>query len=342
MQLTCLEAAVILGIVLPQITSINISSATSDCLSAVNICMSDLCRSERALYGSICNSKSLQKRSTLPDWASSSLNGHGYAASCLDLMTACVSDTVCNKGLVPVLQACRGSCGHERCQQVTQAFYGSMPRNIADMLVMCDCDASNERCLHMKAALHSASCEDETQICQETVHRCLADSNCRDPLKAFQAKCWRFEDTLCNGSDAQSDECFASMDPALILGADPGCKRAFMATLGTALHRPCSCKGMHNDELKTCSNIHDVIHNRSHFVTSWKSSSGPTKPPEINNSQHNYSWSHDHLLYAFVTLVLIAVVVIMPLAFVSKIWLLRKSAKKALRHPHKSNCVAIL
>lgn len=55
------------------------------------------------------------------------------------------------------------------------------------------------------------------------------------------------------------------MAPARILGADSECRMAFLATLGTALHHPCSCKGMHNRDLQTCAMIHDVLHNRSHF-----------------------------------------------------------------------------
>ncbi|XP_022619164.1 GDNF family receptor alpha-like [Seriola dumerili] len=394
MQLTGLEAAVILGIVIPQISSI--SSAPSDCLAAVDICMSDLCTRERAFYGGICNNEgcqikgsevcnmtiqtildrfpslrgcvcawegelcdsiqalatqchkkpaSQQKRSTVMDWKSSSLIGYVYdaAASCFDRMRVCVSDAVCNRYLAPVLQACTADpCHPERCQQVTQHFYGGMPQNVAEMLVMCECEASDQSCLHMRTALHSGTCEDETRICQDTVIQCVDDSNCRDLLKSFQAKCWSSEEAPCSDSDLQSAECFTSMDPGRILGADFECKTAFLATLGTALHHPCSCRGMHNDELKTCKMIHDVLHNRSYFMTSWKSSSVPSKPPEINESGHGHTWLHDYLLYAFATVLLFGVVVLIPLAVVSKIWMLRKRDETKLHHPQKSNCVVIL
>ncbi|TWW78794.1 hypothetical protein D4764_11G0009150 [Takifugu flavidus] len=36
------------------------------------------------------------------------------------------------------------------------------------------------------------------------------------------------------------------MDPSRILGTDSECKAAFFATVGTPLHRPCSCKGQHD------------------------------------------------------------------------------------------------
>lgn len=87
----------------------------------------------------------------------------------------------------------------------------------------------------------------------------------RGLLEHFQAKCWSPEEAQCIDSDLPRDECFTRMDPELILGADSECKRAFVATLGTVLHHPCTCKRLYNDDLLTCSMIHEVLHNRSRF-----------------------------------------------------------------------------
>ncbi len=98
----------------------------------------------------------------------------------MDKMTDCVSDAVCNRYLAPVLQVCMGEqCDRDRCQQVTQQFYGSMPHNVAEMLVMCECEASDQSCVQMKVALHSGTCGDEMWICQDTVNQCVEDSSCR-------------------------------------------------------------------------------------------------------------------------------------------------------------------
>ncbi|XP_070834347.1 GDNF family receptor alpha-like isoform X1 [Chaetodon trifascialis] len=396
MQQIHLEAAVILGIVIPQMLSISMSSLPSDCWASVDTCMSNLCTSELAFYGGVCRGggcqikgsevcnmtiqaaldqfpslqgcvcaweeelcdsiqalaaqchrkpAAQQRRSKLMDWQSSSLIGyvHDGAGSCLDQMTVCVSDAVCNRYLAPVLQACVAEqCNRDRCQQQTQQFYVSMPHNIAEMLVMCECDASDQSCLHMKTALHSGTCGDETWICQETLQQCVEDSHCRDLLKSFRAKCWSSEEAQCSDSDLQKDECFSQTDPALILGEDSECKTAFLATLGTALHYPCTCKGVHNNDLLKCNMIHDVLHNRSHFMTSWKSNSSPSKPPDINQSEEGRTWLHDYLLYVFTTVLLVGVVVFMPLAVVSRIRMLRRRDKTKFHHPQKSNCVVIL
>ncbi|XP_073338500.1 GDNF family receptor alpha-like [Pagrus major] len=397
MQLVRLDAAVILGVVIPQIISISMLPPPSDCLARVDICMSDLCKSEQAFYDGVCGDEGCrtkgsevcnmtiqtaldqfpslrgcvctwkeeglcdsmrtlaeqchrkpaaqQRRSTVMDWQSSSLIGYVYdgAGSCSDRFADCLSDAVCNKYLALVLQACDAEkCNRDSCQRLTQQFYSSMPHNVAEMLVMCECEASDEDCVQMKTALHTGTCGDEPRICQDTVNHCVKDSNCRDLLKTMVTKCWSSEDAQCTNRDLQKDECFSQMDPALILGADSECKMSFLATLGTTLHHPCICSGVRNDALLTCNMIHDVLHNRSHFLTSWESSSGPSKPPEIGESEQVHTWTHDYLLYAFATVLLVGVVVIMPLAVVGKIWILRRRDKTKYQHPQKSNCVVLL
>uniref|UniRef100_A0A8C9ZUB9 GDNF/GAS1 domain-containing protein n=1 Tax=Sander lucioperca TaxID=283035 RepID=A0A8C9ZUB9_SANLU len=232
---------------------------------------------------------------------------HNGSASCLDQMTVCVSDPVCNRYLAPVLTACtEQQCDRDRCQEVTQQFYGSMPHNVAEMLVMCECEALDQSCLDMKTALHRGTCGQQTRICQDTVNQCVEDSHCRDLLKTFRAKCWSPEEAQCSNSDLQNDDCITQMDSALILGTDPECKIAFLATLGTALHYPCACEGMRNNDLLTCNMIHDVFHNRSRFI--------------LNKLNVEYFVFSDYLLYAFATVLLVGVVTLMPLAVVSKIW----------------------
>ncbi|XP_042357978.1 GDNF family receptor alpha-like [Plectropomus leopardus] len=395
MQLIRLETAVILGIIVVQISSISFSSAPSDCLAAVDTCMSNLCKwSKEAFNGNVCEDEECQikgseicnltihtvlnqfpslhmcvcaweeelcdsiqalatqchqkpgaqqKRSTMMDWQSSSLIGYvpDGAGSCLDQVTICISDAVCNRYLAPVLQACTAQqC--DRCQQVTQQFYGSMPRNVAEMLVMCECEASDQFCLPMKTALHSGTCREETWFCQDTVNQCVDDSYCRDLLRTLRVKCWSPEEAQCSDSDLQNDECFSQMDPALMLGANSECKTAFLATMGTALHYPCTCEGMRNDDHLKCNMIRDVFHNRSHFKSSWKSGGGSTKPPATDESEQGLTWSHDYLLYGFATVLLIGVVILMPLAVISKICMLKRRDKTKFHHPKKNNCVVII
>lgn len=93
---------------------------------------------------------------------------------------------------------------------------------------------------------------------------CLLPS-IRNALKRFRSKCWSSREAECSDSELRQRECLTDMDPTRILGAHSECKAAFLATVGTPLHRPCSCKGLNGGHLLTCSKIHSVFHNRSHF-----------------------------------------------------------------------------
>ncbi|KAK2824207.1 hypothetical protein Q5P01_021382 [Channa striata] len=393
MHLKHLESAVILGIVFAQFSSNNFALEPSDCLTAADTCMSDLCKNKQEFFSGICDDEGCrikglegcnmtiqsvldqfpslrecvcarqeelcgsiqalatechrkpathQRRSTVVDWQSSSLMGHVYdgAGSCLDQITVCISDSVCNKHLAPVVQACVGhQCNRDHCQQETQRFYSSLPHSVAESLVMCECDDTDQSCVEMKTALHSGTCGDETWICQDTVKLCVNDNSCRELLKSFQDKCWSSEEAQC--SDLRSADCLTLMDPGLLLGADSECKMAFLATLGTVLHYPCSCKGLHNRDLLTCNMIHDVLHNRSHFMTSQEITNGPSKPSELSQSDKGQILPTDYLMYAFATVLLVGLVVLMPMVVISKIWVSGRKDETQFHPLQKSNCVVV-
>ncbi|XP_071399912.1 GDNF family receptor alpha-like [Centroberyx affinis] len=395
MQPIRLGAAVIFGVVISQISSIRISSKSSDCLAVLDDCVSDLCKSEQAFGSCICEvndegcqikgskvcnmtiqtildqfpslqrcmcaweeelcvsiqalatqchqKPAQQKRSTsVTDWQSSSLIGYVYdgAGSCLKQMNVCLQDEICNRHLM-LLHACSADqCNNTHCQQVTQHFYAGMPYNVAEMLVMCECESWDQGCLRMKSTLQSGTCGEEIWTCQDGLNRCLGDWHCSNVLKTFQTKCW--EDTQCVDDDDRSDDCIGQMDPALILGGDFQCKMAFLATVGTALQHPCTCKGLYNEDLLKCNVLHDIFHNRSHFMIPWKSVGGP-KPPQMNESEQGHKRGTDYLLiYAIAYVLLSGVALLMPMVVFYNIWMWRRRDKTKFHPPKKSNCVVIL
>lgn len=102
------------------------------------------------------------------------------SGSCVDRIGLCVSDSVCNRHLTPVLQACIADhCDNERCRWEIKHFYGGMPQQSAEMLVICKCDELDQSCLLMKSSLQSGACGVETRICQEILSQCVQDINCR-------------------------------------------------------------------------------------------------------------------------------------------------------------------
>ncbi|KAM9804193.1 GDNF family receptor alpha-like [Neosynchiropus ocellatus] len=122
---------------------------------------------------------------SLHDLATQCLPQAAYdsGGSCSDQVRACVSDSVCNRHLAPVLLACAADhCVPDQCQGATQNFYAQMPIGVAEMLAMCDCNPSDQSCMLMKWMLHSGACGQETRLCLETVDQCVTDSECRQVI----------------------------------------------------------------------------------------------------------------------------------------------------------------
>ncbi|XP_077586205.1 GDNF family receptor alpha-like [Stigmatopora nigra] len=204
--------------------------------------------------------------------------------SCTEQIKFCLSDSMCNKRLAPVLQTCtEAQCDYECCGRETRNFYGGIPYQFAERLVMCECDPSDGNCLEMKAAIQGGTCGGNPWICQKVVTSCVEDVDCRELLTKFQAKCWSSDELSCSDVPLQS-ECFHFMNPALFLGGELECRKAFVATLGTPLHHPCTCQHVHGDDLHTCLSIHDVLHKRLHFKTHWMKVNGLSRPPAISES----------------------------------------------------------
>ncbi|XP_037127667.1 GDNF family receptor alpha-like isoform X1 [Syngnathus acus] len=267
-----------------------------------------------------CKSKPApHKRSTPADWQSSSFREFEDAArSCTHQIRFCLSDSMCNKHLAPVLQTCmEAQCDHDSCGQEMRRFYSSVPYDLAERLVMCECDPPDVSCLQMKAAIHGNTCGDQLWICQEAVRRCLEEQHCRELLTSFQNKCWTSEESSCSEVTLQS-ECLHLMNPALILGRELDCRKAFVATLGTTLHHPCTCEQVHGADLYTCSTIHDVLHNRSHFNTHWMRDNGPSTPPPISETDEGQSGLSGYVLYSCVAPLLVVILVVTVAVFLKR------------------------
>uniref|UniRef100_A0A8C8EUT8 GDNF/GAS1 domain-containing protein n=1 Tax=Oncorhynchus tshawytscha TaxID=74940 RepID=A0A8C8EUT8_ONCTS len=257
-----------------------------------------------------------QKKSSTVDWKSSSLKEyvHDIDGSCLQQMTICLHDDVCNRQMVPLVQTCLAKqCNSTHCRQVTQQLYAGLPYNIAEMFVLCECDPGDPDCLHMKEGLHSGTCgehleEARTQICLEIFDNCLGEVLCRNRLEALLSNCWDTEDTPC--SDFAMDECTSLLDPALILGGDAKCRMALIATMGTTLQHPCTCGGLHSKDLYKCNMMREVLHNRTHFMSPVKKESTPYVPPPMSESESGYEWLSDQLLNVFAYILLVAVVLL--------------------------------
>ncbi|XP_053731946.1 GDNF family receptor alpha-like [Synchiropus splendidus] len=276
------------------------------------------------------------KRSTKAGWGESDLkdNAYGSSGTCSDQVRACVSDSVCNRHLAPVLLACAADhCVPDQCRGATQDFYAQMPIGVAEMLAMCDCNSSDQSCMLMKWMLHSGACGQETELCLETVNQCVTDSECRGLFVNFQSKCWHEEDRHCTDGELGQD-CFTHLDQGLILGSDSACIEAYIATLGTPLHHPCSCEQLQGEDLLSCSMILHIFHDRSHFINPLTESISSEPPAADEPEEQTY-----YVLYTCAA-VFPVILCLLILAVTTKLCMRRK--KKRFHPPQKSNCVLVL
>ncbi|KAK7902137.1 hypothetical protein WMY93_018906 [Mugilogobius chulae] len=386
MKPTWLGAVLIFGFGLPLMCCLTLP--TPPCLSAVELCMSDLCLAKTAgsfcegnaegcqikewvvcnrsltsvlelfpslrvcvceqdtvMCGSIpelltqCHQKpARQLKGSENDWQSSTLLDlvHDTSGACLESIKLCLGDTVCNRRLAPVLQAClEPNCERDRCQQVTTTFFQAMPPSVARMMVMCHCLDTDETCQRMSSALHSGTCGTEKTNCLHTVTQCARDKGCRTQLSAFQSQCWSFVDPHCK-TNPHTEECLSQMKPAFILAAQPECQAAFLGTVSTALHHPCTCEGLLGPDLQTCAMIHQVFHNRTHFTKQRKDSDASTKPPA--QSEDVLFELSDYLLSGVACLLLTGIAV---LAISVILWLARRRRENKLHSFQKSHTVIL-
>ncbi|XP_072293055.1 GDNF family receptor alpha-like [Eucyclogobius newberryi] len=385
MKTSGLRAVLIFGFALSQMGSLTLP--TTACLSAVELCMSDLCsakttgsfseeNAERCqmkesvvcnrslssvleLFPSLrdcvceqhtdmcasipallaqCHQKPAAERQkgSENDWHSSTLLDlvDDTSRVCLDSIRLCLNDAVCNRRLAPVLLECmKPNCEHDKCQQATASFFMAMPPSVAKMMVMCHCQDSDEACRGMSSALHSGTCGTERAVCLHTVTQCARDRHCRRRLSVFQSRCWSSVEPFCL-TDPHTEECLSQMNPTLILGAQPECQTAFLDTVSTVLHYPCTCEGLLGHDLHTCGMIYEVFHNRTHFIKQRKDSTTPTtNPPE----DVIFDLS-DYLLFGLACLLLTGITV---LAVTSILWLARRQKENKLQSFQKSHAVIL-
>ncbi|MBN3293269.1 GFRAL protein, partial [Polypterus senegalus] len=181
------------------------------------------------------------------------LSGPPSVRSCTDVKKLCIQNETCNRLLVPRLSACPedpAQCNASRCQVAVQRFYEMLPFNMAEMLAFCDCSVVDDDCLHLKRSFHDRMCSGDigpSSTCIDVLDRCTADAACRRRFNAFHSKCWSEGQEACNGSK--------------------DCRAAFIATRGTVLQIPCTCRGLERSQWSKCRHFQSLFHGKSCFGT---------------------------------------------------------------------------
>ncbi|XP_041921020.1 GDNF family receptor alpha-like isoform X1 [Alosa sapidissima] len=240
----------------------------------------------------------------------SGLSGYvpGMSYSCSGQMNICLEDEACNRWLVPLVKACSSPCNQSQCGQRIQQFYKGMPQTTAEKLVFCTCEPEDQECQVMRANLHGGTCEDteEDWTCLEMLDSCVESLMCRERFGTLLSKCLGIEPV---GPDANSySEWVNLIDSQQSWSQDRECKMALVASMGTMLQQPCSCDGLPIYELHKCNILHQLLHNKSIFISHLAITGAPDQSSEANEwISAQWRWS-DHLMYIFVYSLLVVAI----------------------------------
>ncbi|XP_057193187.1 GDNF family receptor alpha-like isoform X2 [Triplophysa rosa] len=206
------------------------------------------------------------------EWQTGGQIDHRINRSCLEEIMACIEDEMCNRKMVPFVQACSAyHCKSLQCRQAMGHFYSTLPHSRAETMVFCECDREDQECQQMKDSLHSGSCvTDESQTpwtCLEMLDSCSGDVLCRQIFNSYLSDCFGAEKAPLDHQYSASDW-LQLLDPDFFLGEQQQCRVAFVATMGSVLHHPCICDRLHHQDLHKCTRLQQLFQNKSLFKLS--------------------------------------------------------------------------
>ncbi|KAB5582020.1 hypothetical protein PHYPO_G00182390 [Pangasianodon hypophthalmus] len=232
--------------------------------------------------------------------------------SCVQEMMLCIQDEVCNHQLVPFVQSCSTpQCEEKLCRLAARKFYSSLPENVAEMLVFCQCVTDDQDCQHFQTMLNSNSCKQDKIAqwnCLEMLDNCTGEKMCRKTFEAFLSKCFGSEDVSFSGYS--NTDLLHVIDLNFFVSGNKECRLAFVATMGSVLRSPCTCHGLDHHNLYRCNVLQQAIHNRSYFRPQEPKQNISSTKSKVNKSQQENSWLNDQLLYIVVSVCVVVVVII--------------------------------
>ncbi|GAA6101607.1 GDNF family receptor alpha-like isoform X3 [Tachysurus ichikawai] len=239
--------------------------------------------------------------------------------SCVQGMTLCIQDEVCNRQLVPFVQSCSTpQCEDRLCRITARQFFSSLPENMVDMLVFCQCEPDDQDCQHFQTMLNSNSCkQDQTSQwnCLEMLDNCTGERICRQRFEVFLSKCFGSEDVSLSGYS--TIELLHVIDLNFFVSGNKACRLAFVDTMGSVLQSLCTCHGLDHHNLYRCNVLQQAIHNRSYFEPQGPKENISTTKSKVNKSQQEDSWPNDQLLYIVLSVCVLVVIIAVSLAIVT-------------------------
>ncbi|XP_051945807.1 GDNF family receptor alpha-like [Xyrauchen texanus] len=149
-------------------------------------------------------------------------------------------------------------------------FYSTLPYDLAESLVFCECEREDPECQQMKTSLHYGSCiSDQSQMpltCLDMLDSCAGDALCRQTFTRYLFECFGVVEAPF--SENSTSDWLQHLDPDLFLEEEHQCRVAFVATMGSVLHNPCTCDGLRYHHQHKCNELQHMFQNKSLFKLS--------------------------------------------------------------------------
>ncbi|XP_026135157.1 GDNF family receptor alpha-like [Carassius auratus] len=390
---------------------------STDCISHMDTCVSPhVCKSEQAVLRNVCHFKDgdchmtdakvckatlqmmLSRSPALGQCVCSGLDPcstlqqlysqcqhhwvHHSNRSCLEEVMACLGEKACNSRMVPFVQECNAyQCNASQCREGLRQFYSALPHNVAEKLVFCECDREDQECQQMKASLHSGSCvNDQLQTpwtCLEALDRCSEDILCRQIFSRYLSKCFGEKESAFD----TTSEWLSRLDPDFFIGHDLQCRVAFVETMGSIIHHPCTCDGLNHHDQYKCNELKQIFQDKSLFTLSGtkenfrhggesselNTGQQPTSDTSTgqqwlrgenvqhgqfddssngqrptNESSIKQQWLSDQLFYILIYISALMVVVLFIVSLVlHRLWRIHKAASKPTFEDHQSKSLML-
>ncbi|XP_032877595.1 GDNF family receptor alpha-like isoform X1 [Amblyraja radiata] len=238
-----------------------------------------------------------------------------HSMSCLKVTEQCIKDQdVCNRHLTPQKKACpqaRKQCNLEDCHRAIRSFYTKISPDLAQMLVFCGCNPSDDLCLQAKETLHNNTCAnymDTVPTCLHLREKCLAEDVCRSRYELFQVKCWGHLMGMC--SQEYDPSCLSGLSwNEWTCKADAECMAAYISTRGTLLQVQCTCNGITRDDQPFCELFQHMLNHQVCFTQV----SSPAVEAEASQMEEELSVTRTQMKLSGITICAITYVCVVTL-----------------------------
>lgn len=83
----------------------------------------------------------------------------------------------------------------------------------------------------------------------------------RQIFSSYLSKCFGEKES----AHETTSEWLSHLDPDFFLGYDVQCRVAFVETMGSILHHPCTCDGLHHHDQYNCNELKHIFQDKSLF-----------------------------------------------------------------------------